>query len=118
MGNASKGAWKERVEVELAIVDELKAAAPKDVAKRYERAGTNGSWLTVRPDILGETLLSRQKFVDNARIHLNLKVALNLPQHCDGCGAGFSVDHALSCKKRRTGFQPPRRRQRRGWRLG
>ena len=43
MGNASKGAWKERVEVELAIVDELKAAAPKDVAKRYERAGTNGS---------------------------------------------------------------------------
>ena len=34
------------MKAELAFVDELKAAASKDVAKRYERAGTNGSWLT------------------------------------------------------------------------
>ena len=95
---ASKEARKERVEAELGFVDELKTAAPKEVRKRYERAGKNGSWLTVRPDILSGTLLSRQEFVDNARIRLNLKV-LDLPQHCDGCGAGFSVDHALSCKK-------------------
>ena len=40
----------------------------------------------------------RQEFVDNARIRLNLKVP-NLPQHCDGCSAGFSIEHALSCKK-------------------
>ena len=86
------------MEAELAFVDELKAAAPKDVAKLYESVGTNGSWLTVCPDILGGTLLSRQEFMDNARIRLNLKV-LNLPQHCGGCGAGFSVKRALSCKK-------------------
>ena len=24
---------------------------------------------------------------------------MNLPQHCDRCGARFSVAHALSCKK-------------------
>ena len=42
--------------------------------------------------------MSRQEFVDNSRICLNLKV-LNLPQHCNGCGAGFSIEHALSCKK-------------------
>ena len=42
--------------------------------------------------------MSRQEFLDNARIRLNLKV-LNLPQHCNGCGTGFSVEHALSCKK-------------------
>ena len=98
MRNASKETWKERVKAELAFADKLKAAAPKDVAKRYVRVGTNGSWLTVCPDILGGTLLSRQEFVDKARIRLNLKV-LNLPQHYTGCGAGFSVKHALSLKK-------------------
>ena len=86
------------MEAELAFVDKLKAVAFKDVAERYGRVGTNDAWLTVRPDILGGTLLSRQEFVYNAHIHLNLKV-LNLPQQCDGCGAGFSVEHALSCRK-------------------
>ena len=103
---AGKEARKERVKAELVLVDELKAAAPNDVAKRYERIVTTGIWLTVRPDVLGGTLLSWQEFVDNTRIHLNLKV-LNLPQHCDGCGAGFSVEHALNCKKGRQ-----------DWRLG
>ena len=64
--SASKEARKERVEAETAFVDELKAAAPKDVAKRYERVGANGAWLTIRPDALGGKLLSRQEFVDNA----------------------------------------------------
>ena len=82
----------------LRLVDKLKAAAPRDERKWYERNDKNGSWLTVRPDVLGETLLSWQEFVDNARICLNLKV-LDLPQHCDGCGSGFSVKHALSCNK-------------------
>ena len=64
--SASKEARKERVEVEMAFVDKLKAAAPKDMAKRYGRIGANGAWLTVRPDTLGGTLLSQQEFVDNA----------------------------------------------------
>ena len=96
--SARKEARKERFEAETAFVDELKAAAPRDAAKRHGRVGTNGAWLTVHPDTLGGTLLSRQKFVDNSRIRLNLKV-LYLPQHCDGCGAGFSVEHAISFKK-------------------
>ena len=96
--NASKEVPKERVEAETAFVGNLKVAAPKNVAKRYGRVGTNGAWLTVCPDTLGGTLLFRQEYVDNTRIRLNLKV-LNLPQHCNGCGARFSVKHALSCKK-------------------
>ena len=24
---------------------------------------------------------------------------MDLPKHCDGCGARFSIDHALQCKK-------------------
>ena len=56
---------KERVETETAFVNELKAAAPKDVVKRCRRVGTNDAWLTVRPDTLGGTLLYRQEFVDN-----------------------------------------------------
>ena len=86
------------MEAEIVFLGKLKAAVPKEVRKRYERAGKNSSWLTVHPDILGGTFLSWQEFVDNARICLNLKV-LNLPQHCDGCGDGFSVEHALSCKR-------------------
>ena len=96
--SASKEARKERVEAETAFVDELKTTAPRDVAKRHERVGTNGAWLTVRPDTLGGTLLSRQEFVDNAQIRLNLKV-LDIRQNFDGCGAGFSVNHTLSCKR-------------------
>ena len=96
--SASKEARKERVEAETAFVDKLKATAPRDAVKRYMRVGASGAWLTVCPDTLGGTLLSQQEFVDNARIQLNLKV-LNLPQHCDGCGAEISVEHALSCKK-------------------
>ena len=64
--SASKEARKERVEAETAFVDELKAAASKDVEKRYGRVGTNGAWLIVHPDTLGGTLLPRQEFVDNA----------------------------------------------------
>ena len=42
--------------------------------------------------------MSRQEIVENVQIRLNLKV-LDLLQHCEGCGAGFSVKHAPSCKK-------------------
>ena len=42
--------------------------------------------------------MSRQEIVENVQIRLNLKV-LDLLQHCEGCGAGFSVKHALICKK-------------------
>ena len=95
---ASKEARKKQVEAETAYVDKLKAAAPRNVRKRYERSGKNVSWLIVRPDILGGILLSRQEFVDNAQIRLNLKV-LDIRQNFDGCGAGFSVNHTLSCKR-------------------
>ena len=27
------------------------------------------------------------------------KTPVDLPQHCDGCGARFTIDHALNCKK-------------------
>ena len=53
------------MEAEAAFVDGVKAAAPSHVCKRYERIGMNGSWLTVRPEVLGGTFLCRQEFVDN-----------------------------------------------------
>ena len=95
---AGMAARKERVEEEQAYVAELKKKAPRDERRQLERMGATGSWLSVRPSIVGGTLLSRQEFVDNARMRCFLK-PLGLPQHCDGCGAGLSVEHALSCKK-------------------
>ena len=40
---ASKEMRQERVEAKIAFVDELKAAAPRDVRKRHKRAGKNDS---------------------------------------------------------------------------
>ena len=44
------------------------------------------------------SLLSREEFQDNVRLRYGLR-PLDLCDHCDGCGARFSVEHGLSCKK-------------------
>jgi hypothetical protein len=41
--------------------------------------------------------LSRDEFRDNLRMRFGL-TPKNLPQRCDGCGAKFSVEHAMQCK--------------------
>ena len=57
----------------------------------------NGAWLTVVPSRLNGTDLSANEFRDNIRLRYNLK-PLDMPSHCDGCGAKLTVEHAMSCK--------------------
>jgi hypothetical protein len=64
---------------------------------RLQRACNSGIWLSVLPNRFNGTVLSAEEFRDNLRLRYNL-LPLDLPEKCDGCGAGFSVDHALSCK--------------------
>ena len=81
-----------------AVMDRRARGRPA-VKRRTQKAleGT-GRFLTALPHILNGTILSADEWRDNARLLFNLE-PLDLPQHCDGCGARFTVDHALSCKK-------------------
>ena len=42
--------------------------------------------------------LTAQEFRDALALHYR-KPLLNVPSGCDGCGAPFSLDHALVCRK-------------------
>ena len=46
---------------------------------------------------LNGTVLTCEEFRDALRIRYGLRPE-GLPQKCDGCGAAFTVEHALACK--------------------
>ena len=95
---AGAEARKEKVEGEVAVVKEMISSSSKIVAKRLVRIGKTGAWLTVMPNKLNNTVLSMEEWRDNARIRYGYR-PIALCTHCDGCGAGFTLQHALSCKK-------------------
>ena len=70
----------------------------RDDKRRLMRAGETGAWLTVMPSQRYNSLLSKEEFQDNVRLRYGLR-PLDLSDHCDGCGARFSAEHRLSCKK-------------------
>ena len=86
------------MEAEEATIEEMKAAASNAVAKQLGRIGTTGSWMTLPPRRIDGTTLSMEEWRDNARLRYGMRPT-NLCSHCDGCKAGFTVEHALSCKK-------------------
>ncbi|EJK54589.1 hypothetical protein THAOC_25766 [Thalassiosira oceanica] len=65
--------------------------------KRLERIQETGAFLTVRPSRRDGTELERDEFRDAVLLRMGL-VPKNLPKTCDGCGATFTVEHALTCK--------------------
>ncbi len=95
---AGSAARKDRVEGELAFLKGMIASSSKTVKRRLERIGRTGSWLTATPNKLNGNLLSMEEWRDNARLRYGWR-PLGLCDRCDGCGAGFSVEHALGCKK-------------------
>ena len=71
--------------------------ASRAIQKRLERIGETGAWLTVVPNNLNGTLLSKEEFRDNTRLWYGMR-PIGLCERCDGCGAGFSIEHRLGCK--------------------
>ena len=67
------------------------------LARTISRGGKTGQWLTVLPSTVSGTELGCNEFRDALRLRYGRSLA-NLPSHCDGCGASFSLEHALSCK--------------------
>jgi len=54
-------------------------------------------WLSVVPLERSQFDLSAQEFRDGLVLHYR-KPLLCLPVACDGCGAPFSIEHALDCR--------------------
>ena len=95
---AGAKARKERVDSEKELVKEWMEGASKATKKQLERIGECGAWIVLQPNRLNGTCLSAEEWRDNARIRYGIKPA-GLCTHCDGCGAGFTIEHGLSCKK-------------------
>ena len=54
--------------------------------------------MQIPPSYINGTCLSDLEFRDS--LHLRYaRAPPNLPNHCDGCGAKFSIAHGLECKK-------------------
>jgi hypothetical protein len=83
---------------EVAFHTALMERSPPKVKKRMERTTAAGAWLSTIPDRFSGTELTRDEWLDNVAIRYGRRPA-NLPDHCDGCGAGLTMEHALSCKR-------------------
>ena len=94
---ASKSAKTARLATEKAGLEEMKGRASRRDKKRLERIQETGAFLTVRPSRRDGTELERDEFRDAVLLRMGL-VPKNLPKTCDGCGATFTVEHALTCK--------------------
>ena len=94
-GNAAR---KERVADGAAVVESVGQQKGPKVRKRLERMKETGAWLAAIPDRLSGTVLSYQEWHDNISLRYGW-TPNGLPRTCDGCGAGFTVEHGLNCKK-------------------
>ena len=94
---ASHEAHRARIEDEM-IALSRRGQENASVGRRDKRNCSNGAWLTVIPTTLNDTNLEKNEWQDSARLRNNL-APMGMQSHCDGCGAGMSVEHAMSCKK-------------------
>ena len=62
------------------------------------RAAKTGAWLTVLPSTVNGTELGAQEWCDALFLRYGLEPP-DLPTHCNGCEARFTISHALDCKK-------------------
>ncbi|KAL7474494.1 hypothetical protein ACHAW6_000466, partial [Cyclotella cf. meneghiniana] len=63
-----------------------------------ERATASGVWLSTIPDRFSGIELTKDEWFNNFAIRYGWHPA-NLPDQCDGCGAGLTLEHGLSCKR-------------------
>jgi hypothetical protein len=95
---AGNQACKARLKEEETYLDGLKVSGGRRMAKRLERMGKTGAWLSAIPNCFDGTELLREEFQDNLTIRYGLRPR-GLPECCDGCNEPFLVEHGLSCKK-------------------
>ena len=62
------------------------------------RSKETGAWLNIIPTIVNGMSLSKMEFRDGLRMRYGIGLE-DLSSKCDGCGAKFSIGHALACKQ-------------------
>ena len=71
--------------------------SPPKVKKRMEQATAASAQLLTIPDRFSGTELTKDEWLENVAIRYGRRPA-DLPDHCDGCGSGLTLEHGLSCK--------------------
>ncbi|KAL7475474.1 hypothetical protein ACHAW6_001387, partial [Cyclotella cf. meneghiniana] len=96
--SAGTSSRKARHDGEDTFLQALLAHSLPKVKKRLKRAQATGAWLTMIPDRFAGTELTKHEWLDNIALQYGSRPP-HLPSRCDGCGEGFTVEHALNCKK-------------------
>ena len=83
---------------EEAVVATRKGQANAKEKKRLARISGCGVWLTRLPTRFEGNQVTEEEWHDNVSLRYGMR-PVHLPQQCDGCGANFTIEHALNCKK-------------------
>ncbi|KAL7474844.1 hypothetical protein ACHAW6_000795 [Cyclotella cf. meneghiniana] len=78
----------------IALMERL----PPKVKKWMEHATAAGEWLSTIVDRFSCTELTKDEWLDNVAIRYGRRPD-NLPDQYDGCDAGLTLEHGLSCMK-------------------
>ena len=89
---------RQNVAKAVASLETTIARAPAVVTRRLRRATKTGAWLTVQPLTVNGTELEEKEWRDADFLRYSLEPP-DLPKHCNGCNARFSVFHALDFKR-------------------
>ena len=71
--------------------------SPPKVKKWMEQATAAGAWLLTILDRFSVTELTKDEWFNNIAIRYGGSPA-DLPDHCNGCGTGLTLEHGLNCK--------------------
>ncbi|KAL7476527.1 hypothetical protein ACHAW6_002426, partial [Cyclotella cf. meneghiniana] len=80
------------------MMAKLPSTQPSWNVKKSDGTSAAGAWLSTIPDKVSGTKLTKDKWLDNVTIRYGWRLT-NLPDQCDGCGAGLMLEHGLSCKR-------------------
>ena len=80
-------------ETQTSLGEALTAALKIDV-RRLGWIQRTGAWLSLLSSTFNDTELGVQEWRDSLFVGYGIEPP-DLPSHCDGCGAAFSICHAL-----------------------
>ncbi|KAL7553393.1 hypothetical protein ACHAWF_016670 [Thalassiosira exigua] len=75
----------------------MRARWGPEVMKQLERKADTGALLTCVPTHFDGNCLSPEEWNDHMALRYGWRTK-GLPSRCDGCEAGFTVEHGLNCK--------------------
>ena len=78
-------------------LEEYLSTSSAEEARLTERSRETGVWLTTLPNTFNGNVLPKEEFRDSLRLRFGLERD-DLPSKCDGCGANFTITHALNFK--------------------